>query len=140
MFNEIMEAKRVNDYLLDETEIAMKKLKRIMGWRIFTFFSKGRFISIITKNKIREVDHHLSHIKFGLRSLQFILDDMERCLEFRQEFELNYSVSVWMDNSYKDSAVEKEMEALFVELEQLKKSLTELNEKLNLKEQNCSVG
>lgn len=140
MFNEVLEARSVCDYLLDEIEITMKKLKGVMGFGIFDIFGKGTFSGVAKKVRMEEVDKHMNHIKFGIKKLQYALYDMNEGDEFGAEIGLDYPISIWIDSFFTDSFVKGEMKVLYQELAQLKTLVEKIKEKLSPEEARLFVG
>lgn len=131
MKKEVMEARKLCDYLINEIEVAMRKIKGAMGRGILDVLPSGNLAFIMKKSKIEEVEHHVSHIKFCLNKLQQEFYDINELSKLNRDGILDYNVMIWLDNIYTETFVKEEMEQMYRELEELRENVCLQYDKLN---------
>lgn len=124
MKKEALELSPVCDYLLDEIELTLKKLRGSVAFGLFDLFSKTSNRSIGKKTNQEELDNHINHIKFGINKLQNELSEMD-ILEEEEE------ISAWAKTMFSDTFLRGDMQGLILEMEGLKEAIMRLSEKMN---------
>lgn len=130
---ELQEAKKAAQEVIATIDVATSSLKSASTWGIFDILGGGLFASLVKRDKIKDVNEDIQSVYYALNLLNRELKDIDEHFPTEISNTLGDNIlDVYFDNIFTDLRVQGEIKQELTQLKELRSSISDLIQKLDL--------
>lgn len=130
---ELQEAKKAAQEVIATIDVATSSLKSASTWGIFDILGGGLFASLVKRDKIKDVNEDIRSVYYALNLLNSELKDIDEHFPAEISDTLGDNIlDIYFDNIFTDLRVQGEIKQELTQLKELRSSISDLIQKLDL--------